>query len=73
MSGGKMSATRFSREILLLMKVPIDDYTCLDLDAPTLPVHEIAIDGVTRFRVWRKHCRSWHYHGPSEGHRQGVR
>ena len=52
------------------MKVPIDDYVCLDLDAPTLPAHEITVDGVTRWRVWCKHCQSWHFHGPAEGHRE---
>ena len=36
------------------MKVPIDDYACLDLDAPTLPAEEVDVDGVARFRVW---CR----------------
>ena len=52
------------------MKVPIDDYACLDLDAPTLLANEITVDGVTRWRVWCKHCQSWHFHGPAEGHRE---
>ena len=46
-------------QLLLLMKVPIDDYACISLDAPTLPAHEVSIDGITRWRVWCKYCRRW--------------
>ena len=52
------------------MKVPIDKYACIDLNAPTLLAYEITVDGVTRWRVWCKHCQSWHFHGPAEGHRE---
>ena len=52
------------------MKVPVDDYACLDLYAPTLPAHEIAVDGVTRWRVLCKYRRSGHFYGPGEGHRE---
>ena len=52
------------------MKVPIDDYACLDLNAPTLAAYETVVDGVTRWIVWCKHCRTWHRHGPAEGHRE---
>jgi hypothetical protein len=52
------------------MKVPINAVACIDFDAPTLPTEEVVIGGVTRWRVWCRHCTSWHYHGLAEGHRE---
>lgn len=40
----------------------------LNLDAPTLGAESVKVDGVVMWRVWRKHCQEWHYHGPGEGH-----
>ena len=43
----------------------------LNLDAPTLPAEPVTDDdGVVVWRVWCKHCRDWHYHGPGDGHRE---
>ena len=52
------------------MKVPIDDYACLDLDARTLPAYETIINASTYWLVWCDHCRTYHRHGPAEGHRE---
>ncbi len=52
------------------MKVPIDDRTVIDLDAPVLPAYEAVINGAVRWVVWCRHCGSWHRHGPAEGHRE---
>ena len=52
------------------MKVPIDDYAVINLDAPTLSAYEAVIEGVTCWLVWCKHCRMWHRHGAVEGHRE---
>jgi hypothetical protein len=52
------------------MKVPINSVACISLDAPTLPAAEVVVHGVTRWRVWCRHCNEWHYHGPAEGHRE---
>lgn len=52
------------------MKVPIDNYSCIDLDAPTLPAYETIINGATRWVVWCKYCETYHKHGPAEGHRE---
>ncbi len=43
----------------------------LNLDAPTLPAHEHTdATGRTLWRVWCRHCATWHQHGPGEGHRE---
>jgi hypothetical protein len=34
------------------MKVPIDRYTCLNLDAPTLSAEDMTTNGVMRWRAW---------------------
>ena len=52
------------------MKVPIDEHSLIDLDAPVLPAYEAKVKGVTRWLVWCKHCGVWHRHGPAEGHRE---
>ena len=52
------------------MKVPISSYSCISLDAPTLPAYEANINCATRWVVWCKHCQTWHKHGPAEGHRE---
>jgi hypothetical protein len=52
------------------MKVPIDDFAALDLDAPVLPAYEANIKGSTRWLVYCGHCRRWHQHGAVEGHRE---
>ena len=52
------------------MKVPIDDYACLNLDAPTLPSYSAVVDDSTYWLVWCKYCGRWHKHGPAEGHRE---
>jgi hypothetical protein len=52
------------------VKVPINQVACISLDASTLPAEEIVVRGVTRWRVWCRYCRAWHYHGPAEGHRE---
>ena len=52
------------------MKVPINAYSVIDLDAPTLPAVQVRSrrTKAVRWRVWCKHCRAWHYHGAAEGH-----
>ena len=52
------------------MKVPIDDYACLNLDAPTLSAYSATVDGSTYWLVWCEYCGLWHKHGPAEGHRE---
>ena len=52
------------------MKVPIDDYACIDLDAPVLPAYETVSTGSVRWLVWCDHCDVYHRHGPAEGHRE---
>ncbi len=51
------------------MKVPISDHAHIDLSAPVLTAEPVEVDGVTKYRVWCKHCEIWHFHGPMEGHR----
>jgi hypothetical protein len=52
------------------MRVPIDHYAFIDLDAPTLPAFQgNGEDHSVRWLVWCRHCRVWHEHGPGEGHR----
>jgi hypothetical protein len=55
---------------------PVNDLinaaACIDLNAPTLPAHEVVRRFTTRWRVWCKFCRRWHYHGPGEGHRDDM-
>ena len=52
------------------MKVPIDDYACIDLDAPVLPAYEAFVSGSIYWLVWCEHCGTYHRHGPAEGHRE---
>ena len=52
------------------MKVPINDYACIDLDAPMLPAYETTSNGSVRWLVWCDHCNTYHRHGPAEGHRE---
>jgi len=52
------------------MKVPIDGYSVVNLDAPVIPAYEKKFWGVIRWLVWCKHCCKWHRHGPAEGHRE---
>ncbi len=52
------------------MKVSIDQYAVIDLDAPVLPAYEVVAKSVRRWPVWCKHCREWHRHGPGAGHRE---
>ena len=52
------------------MKVPIDDYACIDLDEPVLPAYETTSNGSVRWLVWCEHCGVYHRHGPAEGHRE---
>ena len=52
------------------MKVPIDKHAVLNLEAPVLPAYEATIGGAIRWVAWCKHCRTWHKHGPAEGHRE---
>ena len=56
----------------MAMKIPINDFNCVDLDAPTLPAREIRNEetGVVRWVIWCPHCREWHRHGAGEGHRE---
>src|SRR5687768_14357514 len=53
------------------MKIVVSDLPpyFLDLDAPTLGAEAVSVAGVTRWRVWCRHCQAWHLHGPGEGHR----
>ena len=37
------------------MKVPIDDYACIDLDAPVLPAYEAVVIGSVYWLVWCDH------------------
>ena len=39
------------------MRVPIDDFACISLDAPTLPAYEVVEDSV-HWVVWCKHCQA---------------
>jgi hypothetical protein len=34
------------------MKVPIDEYACIDLDAPVLPSYEAFVSGSVYWLVW---------------------
>jgi hypothetical protein len=52
------------------MKVPVDDYACLDLDAPTLPAYEAFVNGLGYWLVWCEHCGMHHCHSPVEGYRK---
>ena len=52
------------------MRVPIDDVAAIDIEAPVLSAYETRVRGVVRWRVWCKHCGTWHEHGPGEGHRE---
>ena len=52
------------------MKTPIDEFACIDLDAPTLSAFDTFVDGSTYWLVWCEHCQIWHRHGPAEGHRE---
>jgi hypothetical protein len=52
------------------MKVPINQVACISLDAPTLAAEQVRIKGVVRWRVWCRHCGTWHHHGLAEGHRE---
>ena len=52
------------------MKVPIDQYSVIDLDAPTLAAIDKRGKGRVRWAVWCKYCGVWHRHGPGEGHRE---
>ena len=56
--------------LYLPVKVPIDHYAVIDLDAPTLPAYEAVIDGATVWHVWCAHCCRWHRHGAGEEHRE---
>jgi hypothetical protein len=38
------------------MKVPIDDYACIDLDAPVLPAYEAFVSGSVYWLDW---CDNW--------------
>lgn len=54
------------------MKIQISEYPpyFLDVEAPTLGAEAVAVAGCKRWRVWCKHCREYHNHGPAEGHRE---
>jgi hypothetical protein len=52
------------------MKVPIAAVAVIDIEAPVLPAYEAKYRGVVRWFVWCKHCKTWHDHGPAEGHRE---
>ena len=52
------------------MKVPIDDYACINLDAPVLPAFEAFISSSVCRLVWCDHCGKHHRHEPAEGHRE---
>ena len=52
------------------MKVPINEFDVIDLDAPVLPAYERIVNGSACWLVWCMHCREWHEHGPTEGHRE---
>jgi hypothetical protein len=51
------------------MRIPISGDSVIDLDAPTLPAYEV-YQGSVRWVIWCRHCRTWHSHSPSEGHRE---
>jgi hypothetical protein len=41
------------------------------MHAPILTAEPVLIDGyINRYRVWCQYCNDWHYHGPTEGHRE---
>jgi hypothetical protein len=42
------------------MKVPIDEYACIDLDAPVLPSYEAFVSGSVYWLVWCEHCGKHH-------------
>ena len=52
------------------MRVPIDDFAFLDLDASTVAAWEITRpNGSIGYLIWCRYCERWHEHGPAEGHR----
>ena len=54
------------------MKVPINSYAVIDLDAPTLRAYRVRSKKTRaiRWRIWCPNCLHWHYHGPGDGHRE---
>jgi hypothetical protein len=42
------------------MKLPITDYTLIDVDAPVLPAYEAFVDGSRYWLVWCRYCRNPH-------------
>lgn len=53
------------------MKILISDSPprWLDLDAPTVAAHAVAVGGRTLWRITCPYCSELHHHGPGEGHR----
>ena len=54
------------------MKVPINDFDCIDPEAPVLTAEAVVLmpGRRMRWRVWCAHCSVWHLHGAGEGHRE---
>jgi hypothetical protein len=52
------------------MKVPINDYACINLDAPTLPAYKAFVSGSVYWLVWCNHCGKHHRHGPTQEYRE---
>ncbi len=53
------------------MKVPINQYAAIDLDAPTVRAYEQRFkNGVVRWVFHCPHCDALHRHGAAEGHRE---
>jgi hypothetical protein len=55
---------------MVIPKLPIDDYACLNLDSPVLPAYEAFVSGSVYWLGWCDHCDVYHRHGPAEGHRE---
>jgi hypothetical protein len=54
------------------LKVPIDGYNVLNLDAPVLSASEYNSkkSRAKLWRIWCEHCQEHHLHGVGEGHRE---
>ncbi len=42
----------------------------IDVEAPVLGATEVTVNGRTLWRIWCRHCKRHHWHGPGEGHRE---
>ena len=52
------------------MKIVVSDMPpyFVDLGAPVLGATPVTVGGRVLWRIWCKHCRHHHFHGPAAGH-----